>query len=780
MEIGERRSTKRDWYWLAALIAIEIGIAGWLIAAHRLPDNHDAFQFFSLQYVLLNNAISSGEVAQWMPYMTHGTVANWWYSIQGGVVQNVALIIAPLIPRGTDLLPIFHLGMLVESLILLIGMWLLCRRLGYTTPATVLVCAATMNATLWIDQPWFNFKILYAIPMLVYLGHRFIDRPSPWLLLGGTSLFVVSLIGSLPYFAPVISLVVFLYLGCYTAFNFAEVRPAVRTVIRHWWVYLPVVIVCGLMCVPVFYVLSTGTDELVRFIPGREQDGSSTLKSFLEYGGHLTLAKWSQCFLGIPLSRDYTVYSGVLCATLALASLCGIRRRWAHVLCVAVLLVLLSSGSQFAALTYYVWPGMKYFRHLGLLAPTANLFILLLAGRGFTALLEHAPQRKELELLRLTLIVCLAAWCYGIIHSDARHLVWNAISHASRIPMSTSPAMQEDAFGPRRFLITGIVTGVIAALLGAQFRWRTARCLVVMFVVVGIVDSLAYRLDYTINRLRPLPEDSKLFVTQDVPYQPRRVVREKLTGERAEALKAWTRGQGGVYWTNYVFASTDQSGHIGRTDHWLWPIDRLMRAMDLQNPLDHRLPPRGFSYHDFWKFPTETRARRRVIGCDEDKIQFYRNAYAIASEARAGELLNGDGALCLLANEGYGTDDVLPAPTTDDSVHLPYKIERFDDNNLTVSFDNPDHVARWMVYCDAWHPKWTVTVNETPQQIRRANIGYKAVELAPGTNVVHFRFYDWRYAACAWYFAALSVVVIVVIPYELRRAMRHSAPSFDS
>ncbi|MCI0405006.1 MAG: hypothetical protein L0209_02855, partial [candidate division Zixibacteria bacterium] len=36
----------------------------------RMATGHDTFQYLTLQYYFLNNAVFSGEIAQWMPFMT--------------------------------------------------------------------------------------------------------------------------------------------------------------------------------------------------------------------------------------------------------------------------------------------------------------------------------------------------------------------------------------------------------------------------------------------------------------------------------------------------------------------------------------------------------------------------------------------------------------------------------------------------------------------------------------------------------------------------------------
>src|SRR5262245_7321177 len=101
-----------------AIAAAELAHSLAAALQHRVPAGHDGFQFFTLQYYFLNNAIHSHDVAQWIPYMTHGTVASMWYGIQATLLQSVAIHL-PFFSAGTDLLAMFHLGMFIDAMVLL-------------------------------------------------------------------------------------------------------------------------------------------------------------------------------------------------------------------------------------------------------------------------------------------------------------------------------------------------------------------------------------------------------------------------------------------------------------------------------------------------------------------------------------------------------------------------------------------------------------------------------------------------------------------------------------
>jgi hypothetical protein len=132
-----------------AIIGLEAAHTATAIALHRVPMGHDGFQYFTLQYFFLNNAIQSGELAQWIPYMSQGTVATQWYGVQGSLLQNALLPVAPLLQK-IDLLTVFHVGMFVDQMIC-------SSEPGCRPPILPLLPSSSPSASSdrrWLDQPW--------------------------------------------------------------------------------------------------------------------------------------------------------------------------------------------------------------------------------------------------------------------------------------------------------------------------------------------------------------------------------------------------------------------------------------------------------------------------------------------------------------------------------------------------------------------------------------------------------------------------------------------------
>ena len=61
-------------------------------------------------------------------------------------------------------------------------------------------------------------------------------------------------------------------------------------------------------------------------------------------------------------------------------------------------------------------------------------------------------------------------------------------------------------------------------------------------------------------------------------------------------------------------------------------------------------------------------------------------------------------------------------------------------NTLSVQADVSASGGAWLIYLDAYHPDWSVTVNGRPRDLVTANLAFKAVRLDAGPNEIQFRF----------------------------------------
>ena len=776
-----------------SIVVIELAHTVRAILQHRIPMGHDGFQYFALQYYFLNNAIQSHEVAQWIPFMTHGTVSTFWYGIQGSFLQNVLLYTGPLL-RSVDLLSVYHVGLFVDEMILLTGTWLLARRF-FRTPAVFFVAVSVVGSCVWLDQPYWNFRLYYAIPLILELGHRFLETARwRWFFLA-LNLLALQTVGNLPYFIPVVSFVVAAYFVCFAVVNPQIVWERARA-LRWGWAACAAIALGMISFVLAYGYLTIGTDQLASYNPGRAQDGSLDLGTFLTYGGVTDLHKWIEMVLNLSPWLDLTLYGGILLAPLLLIGVVAVDRRRLHLVLIAATLLLFTLGTPVSTALFYAWPGMKYFRHIGLVSPLVKVLFCFVAAIGFEWLFEQPLPtgashrgRMYVAVIAATIVLVWGAWlAHRTSASEAavdRYIDSLTVAEVDRPLHTYQPDMM------RRRLKTSAMVALAGAVLIAvvplaiglrRFGERSRVRGVLPFVVLLFVTADVYHFKFAYLAARSdVVWPSARFVTHPsvMPYPVRREPnlenapfgndRVAATARFSPNLLRHFQGRsvlGAIYWTNNAFWFTDEAGSSLQVDSWLAPLDQLMRLFRrLRIDSATALPGFGYGHLDF----PPTSAAARVSGVTTDKIRFFSQAYAVNAPGDLAPLM-ADGSY--RGNElfvfpvgggqaGAGPPSTPPAPwpsgkslAADESLPLRYEVQRFDANNLVVKVSNPEGKGTWVSYADVWHPSWHATVNGRWVPLYRANMAYKAVPIDAGDNIVHFQFGSRLFSMLAAIFAA--------------------------
>src|SRR5262249_31737028 len=108
---------------------------------------------------------------------------------------------------------------------------------------------------------------------------------------------------------------------------------------------------------------------------------------------------------------------------------------------------------------------------------------------------------------------------------------------------------------------------------------------------------------------------------------------------RVEIMRRDTAATAIGHWQTNPFAFVDEVGGTFRTDHWLAPLDRLMRVCWNQEPNDREAFPKGLSRFVRLEFPATTESVRKLSGLNADKVQFFRRACIVENEATIARLI---------------------------------------------------------------------------------------------------------------------------------------------
>ena len=399
---------KRERFLFLTILALLVCVYLPLIFSHRMPPGHDTWQYLTMQFDFLNQRIQNGTIPQWLPLMTQGSMANWWFGVQAGFFQFVYLSVGKLIEHF-NFLQLFHVGMLFDEFILALGTWLLSKRYFETVEARFFSTIAIVGSSIWMDQVWLNFHSYYTFPILLECLHRFFERRSYKYLFLAANLVAFHAMGGLPYFLPFIALVAVFYFATY---GFVKKINLLKPVVDCFkttdilWIVLSV-----LSFVYIYLFLKNGMSQVVFSNLGRSvSGGASEFSSFAEAGGNTSLHKFLEMFTGVSSSLNQTMYCGVLVIPLVIIAVTdNLNKSCLHLVIFTLILILMSIGplSFVSSTSYFAWPGMKFMRYLGLTGSFPKIFLCFIAGYGIDHLVLHPDKRPKLLYLILIFMIAL-------------------------------------------------------------------------------------------------------------------------------------------------------------------------------------------------------------------------------------------------------------------------------------------------------------------------------------------------------------------------------------
>lgn len=740
------------------IIFIEAAIFFYLINGRWLIGGHDGFQYFTLQYYFLNNVVNYGEIPQWMPFMTQGTVATWWYIVQGGILQNVLLLCGSLF-KNVNFLTLFYAGIFVDELLLLVGVWLLAKRF-FASPFTVFfITLSIMGSCIWMVQPWFNFHIYYAIPLILHFMHTFLESGKwRYLLLAGNLLAVQS-IGNLPYFLPVISLVIFLYFLFYFLLNYKDIWQQIR-ILKFGWSFLVTSFLIIFSFIALYFVMNVGVDQIANYNFMRNLDGTTTLDGFLTYDGNLSMRKWIEIFLGISPFLNYTLYIGILSLPFILLGLIfNLSKNNLHFILIIVILLFFSMGTFISSFFYYCWPMMKFYRHLSLISPIIKIFLCFLAGFGFDAIFFNKLHWKHPLIINVSLAI-MSIFMLGL--SFLLYVLAHNYDFYMNLLLSMVPAthtMFKILFNEKimtsllsRTALFALTSAILFAVLSVINRKKCFIYLITFLLAIQCLDIYGFKfLEISLKATTLNDEMYKITDFQAMPYAKRRDISFWSNNPRAELLEILPLQYSAFTWSTHSFLFKDELGNQFRADHWLLPLDNYVRAYWGQSIHDLSIKPYGLFYYSRLEFPQGHPAALKISGVTEDKIQFFSQADVVSSDdIIASKITNanykGDIIFLSLPEKNREVNFISSSNFSKDYLSssmrlpIPYQVQRFDSNHLEVTANIHDLESAWILYSDVWHPFWRATVNGKATPVYKANLAYKAIKLEHGLNKVHFYF----------------------------------------
>lgn len=766
----KRRSQERR--LLAALFVLLGLYYAWLLISRRLPRGHDTLAAFVVQYLFLVPSAQGGAFPLWFPYSNHGSPTSWHMLPGGGLFQQALLLLG--VPEGANALPLFHLGLLVEEIVLLVGTWRLGGFFFRSPAARFFVTVAMVGSSFWAEQIWHNHRVLYAVPLTLSFFLAFLETGRRRHLFLGLNLLALQFLGNVPYSTVMTVLITALYLLCYVVvfrrrFDWSRLRP--RPIDGAILLANAAVVAC------LYVSLTSGMQDAAIAPSGRNADGTVSLDHYLTYAGALDPIRYLDLLLGTSPLRDFTLYFGVAAVPLAIL---GIALRPGRPtlffsLCLA-LVFLLSLGylSCVAPMLYYSAPPVRFYRYLCVVGVHVRIPLLFLAGFGVEGLLrcgpgEHRLLRRTAAALALLGIVCGAcAITYARDRQpplDLPHLVQTPVPLLGTSQGSDAPGFLAGILGG-----TAVSALALAAILAARTRrpeWTPF--LVGALLAFHAADVARWRVQLTRQRTTPLNDEQyAMQELRPIPYAARRSLNEG----RSRTLAPPFFDDGAVYETVDAYFHRDPPASSSPSSFWSRPLDLLLRAY-ARAPLEGATSVRPGVLRGTVRPPYD-----KLIGLSEDKLRMFSRAHVVGNDPLMASLMNdrefrGD-VLLIAPHENAPAPSAVPLDA-DERLDVPCVVEAFDANSIRVRVTAP--AGAWLFYSDAWHPDWRARVNGSPAPVARACLAYKAVPLRSGENVVELfmvspvRLWTFRVTALNAALWVLGVIALTAACFRARESL---------
>lgn len=747
-----------------SLVFLSLARIGYLAVTHRIAP-HDTFYRFTSQYFFLSNLVQTGELPFWNPYINLGSPTTYNHLVGGfGGILTYSLFLVGALIENVNALWIFYLGYFVDEMVLLLGAWFLSERYFASRLTQWFVCASIMSSSLWMGPAFFNFQLYYALPLILHLLHTFLETQKWRYLFLAANLWFIQLAGNLGYFIPISSLTIFLYWLFYVSFNTRETGRQVKAL---RWNGACVLCLTGIALSAgcMVHIFQAGSaDHFISIAAGRDARAVVDLPTFLQFGVDTkNLLRWLELFLGVSLALDFTLYVGILAVPMIAAALVfNFNNKSKPILSLILVLVLFSRATVVSEFFYHVWPCMKYFRHLFNISPLIKIFLCFLAGFGFEAIfirrrfLQYPPGKYWVFLPLIGLSLAASCQLGYLSHIPDRYQEAFDFMQISVFAGWKWPHKADSPVNLYSFQFTGmaikfyILTLVLTFLLFVS-SGKYHKPLLIFITVFHFLDVYSY--SFLETRKRTFPVDGEIYGQlryQDLKYNPGRKQWSWDEQPRKKLLLELDKMHSAVTDSVFAFVFSDERWFQARTDQWLQPLDKFMKAYWGTNAGAKEKGGRDMDL--FWgsvNFPLGHPGARKLSGFDREKIQLFSKAAIIPDESDLAKAITdpryqGD-RLFVSPHSGAepkGAREWLPQedPGANDRLDVPFRVEQFDANHVVIRTNVP-HDGAWLFYSDVYHPGWQATVNREPRKIYPANIAYKAVPLDAGDNEVHFYFY---------------------------------------
>lgn len=718
---------------------------------------HDTKNVYATFHYFYNHLSCYNELPRWLPFGEYG-YQTLFYQISN-LSPSVYLVgLLGWLTGAANTLFLFKCSILVEQLILLLGLYLLGIRLYKDLWTVFIVSLLGTGSVIWYWQIYWDLRIFYLIPLVIYLYYRFLEDRASWCFWGALITLQFSFIGGLAYWAPVFALVFILML----LMLLPESRASYRQLLKPGWRDLILILVFILNCAALAYVLSTCLEGIHNYNAGRSMNEMRTqLSSYLTYASPPIWEQLHAFLDGLRPNTDYYqdmytsimqlpnhhypddmhLYIGLFPLVGLVATLFYGRSRWLCSLGVgAVAIFALAGAGAFSWLLYWIIPGMNMFRHLSLLLELGKILLLLVGGFGIKFLLQRIADKEWLahkfRPIHLAILLTALFLIFDLVVAITIH----------KADSWTSPTVLSRMLPNGGWLISLRLTAwgtVLIALFAMSRRTElTSRkhssLAKALLVFACLVDIISFQGFHWANRMTGayagmLPLEPMRFAWQRTSIPTDDAV------EKDRVLHASPYGAFHAYYTNIMlFDPCTPYGFVDIFPKGVHELVTVRGATPDQKTIQSSL------------LPGNDPQLMRVMGCNAPKIRLVSQVVFGGNDAELNHLIRSNPALDAVAVL-RGEPQQAAAVLWNDPEPMTSVVKFFNANKLDLEINVKPGRSGWLIYADSFNPHWKAFINGQELPVREAYMAFKAIAVPEGTSQISFRFKnDMQMFAMNW------------------------------
>jgi hypothetical protein len=387
------------WPPLAIFAVYALLLHDYWIGPTRLP-LHDSLHIYENFAVAYNHFFETGALPQWLPYSSSYGISNYPDNVMNIPPFYLVTLVAGAALDIKNTWSLFECALALDVAFFTLGSYLLARQFSSRGAATVITAGIVWMLVLdW--NFYFTLRLVALMPLALFFLVQWARRESLVSLSLAVATVLLGCLGVPQYFAPFYAL---FYLSCTVALWVAD-RPALRVPNLLAFAGIGLFAIAAAGAVAYLYVASI---RGLYFVTSARDltTAKADLDVFLNYGG-LQVLKVLEPFVAVPTENKTALfYAGSVVTVLTLYAFWRVRTRelWAFTVLLGVFILFCwGPYSPVARLAYY-FPGMSYFRHVGLMYAVPKVLLGIIAAIGLGSVLGRLNASRG-DLARVSFVI---------------------------------------------------------------------------------------------------------------------------------------------------------------------------------------------------------------------------------------------------------------------------------------------------------------------------------------------------------------------------------------